>query len=116
MSLSCRDDLSMTIVEFNGRIGYPDVVVYELLEGPDKGKQLPVPPSFSTHPKPKTKLKYGRSIQLKDVAKLKATCAFKIVVKNQKAYEEMYAQGAFWHPDHVGKYEPMIDERSAPGS
>ena len=114
MSSDCRvKNLPIQSASFDGRIGYPDIVVYEILEGPAKGVILPVPPKFDTHPKPEIKIKYAMMIKPEN---RQTSCAYKTIVKNQKLYDEMFAQGFWFSPTHIGKRKPFIDYRKAPGT
>lgn len=75
----------------DGRIGFPEVVEYEIAFGPRAGERLPVP--LFEH-----------------------NLAFYIVVHDQAAYEALYKTGWLSGEEHCGRRGPVFDQRRAPGA
>ena len=91
----------------DGRIGWPDVVEYELAEGPEAGKRLPVPPSFERHPHPDP-----RALWRAGQACERATLAYCTIVHDQEAYDELKRGGYIYGEQHWGKRPAVIDNRA----
>lgn len=103
----------------DGRVGYPAVREYELTEGPEAGLRLPCPPSIDSH---------GLADHPDVLAALKktgkaasyvvgvrhpegATLAYRIVVHDLAA-DEQIGQTGFWSSEtHNGPRSPLVDNR-----
>lgn len=110
----------------DGRKGWPDVVEYELTDGPDKGKRLPVPPSIASHPDPSTATPPPASSA--EAAKMRAEWfrrqaagqnmaragyAFRAIVHDLEAYERLVQTGVLNGPPHRPR-SVAEDSRPAP--
>ena len=90
----------------DGRIGFPDIAVYELTEGPCAGDRVSVPPTYATHPLPGA---CGAKGPL-----TRPGCAYRILVLDRPAYDEFKAKGFWLSIDHLGGKKEQIDERPTP--
>lgn len=112
-------------VTTDGRVGWPDVVQYELQSGPDKGKRLTCPPTAASHPDPDTAVpptidswsgaKAWRSwMDRRDAGEnmARAGCAYLPIVHDRAAYERLRASGDLYNRRHTGAGQAM-DARDA---
>lgn len=95
----------------DGRIGWPDALLYEITEGPDAGKRLFVPPTFATHPHPDPK-----ALAQTKTSYIKASVAYRTVVLDPVAFDLLSSSGAMFSERHCGEREKGIDIRPAPGA
>jgi hypothetical protein len=80
----------------DGRIGYPDIVEYEITEGPEKGTRLPVPPTYKTHPHYLSE----KELAEKGIAYRETSLAYITIIHDYDAYEKL---AGFWYsPKHMG--------------
>lgn len=102
----------------DGRIGWPDVVEYQL----EDGTRLPVPPRPDKHPD------WGRwrpvPLSSTMVAKQRAEgtlveakvqgLPYRIIVHDRPVYDRMCATGLMYSSVHRGISAPMMDNRKTP--
>ena len=107
-------------VTTDGRIGWPDVVQYELMDGPDKGKRLTCRPLVETHLDPLSELKPSAGTYLMSggaggwAGRQRRGYPYRIVVHDRAAYERLRQTGEINDPRHTGAGR-AVDNRSAPG-
>jgi hypothetical protein len=99
----------------DGRIGWPEVVQYQMLSGPRAGDLLTCPPTVASHPDPAT----AAPPSIASAAGAKAWrdwmdrlaagenmarrgCAYRIVIHDHAAHAEMVWTGAIYDPRHTG--------------
>jgi hypothetical protein len=89
--------------EEDGRIGYPAVLTYRVLEGPWLDRETPVPPIHA--PKPEGRANGKREFTM--------GAAYLPIIHNQTTYERLERLG-FWHsPRHAGAPSELIDNRGS---
>lgn len=104
----------------DGRIGWPDVVQYEILEGPKKGRLLTCPPTVATDPDPKSRLaptpadmRDGRVAGWE--GRQDRSYPYRIVVHDRVAYDRLRLRGDLASRRHTGGGQ-VVDNRAAPGA
>ena len=104
----------MKQVEYkDGRIGWPDILEYEITEGPEKGNIIPVPPTHETHPHPDP----TTVLMKKCLPYMRPSCAYRMIVYDHEGYEKLYKAGLIYGPPHARKGDiEFIDNRIAPGA
>lgn len=102
------------VVHADGRVGYPDVLQYRLVEGPEAGALVDVPPTFATHPHPDP-VALARALG-HGMPMIRPSCDYVEVIHDRAAYDELAARG-FWNaPWHTGPCGVVADSRPAPQS
>ena len=90
------------VQQADGRVGFPDVVEYELVEGEGKGLRLICPPTLDDHPD--LFRKEGQP----------GTVGYETRVHDLATYEILKSSGILYHPRHTGSVSETVDNRSAP--
>ena len=86
----------------DGRITWPNVFQYQIIEGPMKGKFFPYPPTVD---------------QCRDTSRKEgepSTYPYKLVVWNQPIFNKLKDIGVLTWPLHLGPRNEVIDQRPAP--
>ena len=83
----------------DGRIGFPDIVSYEICEGPCKGEHRAVPPTHESDPYTGKKPYH------------KASVAYDVVTHDWKEYHRLCKAGFWASAEHKGK-SVMLDGRA----
>ncbi len=102
----------------DGRIGFPGIVEYELIEGPGAGTRVPVPPNHATHPHPTPdrimirKPGFPRPVEIWPPL-TRPGCAYLTVIHDPDAYEELKARGFWLSPEHAGRTIVIDNRRTA---
>lgn len=113
-------------VTADGRIGWPRVVQYELLGGPEKGRLLTCPPTCASHPDPATAIPpsidswrgakaWREWMDRRAAGEIMARRGypFRPVVHDRAAYEALCRCGDIDNPRHTGAGS-AVDNRAAP--
>ena len=95
----CPSVVTRIVVATDGRIGVPDVVQYELTEGPQKGRVLSVPP---------TRVFYHTEGPRKG---RRCGYAFLVHVHDHAKYDELRAAQWIYGERHFGFRGEVIDNR-----
>ena len=117
----------------DGRFGFPEVVLYELISGPLVGTRLVVPPTIESHPDPvsaappelssRASAKHiaaglaggwdGRPLALRYRGLPRASLPYRMIVLDQALHDRLRAAGYLAAQGHQdGRF---IDNRVAPG-
>lgn len=104
----------------DGRIAFPGVVSYKLVDGPDEGTEVLCPPNVHTHPDPSS----ATPPPLDSMAAAKARAdwdgkprssySYVVLVQDMEAFEALRGQGLLVHKSHTGVNFHYIDKRIAP--
>jgi len=87
------------VVMDGGRLCWPAIVQYRIVEGPDAGTFLNWPPTPQTHPLPR------ELFQKLQQSYVMASCAYVIVVHNQAIYDQLSARGWMADRRHTGRQQ-----------
>ena len=89
-----------------GRIGWPDVVQYRIVDGPHAGTVLNYPPLASQYPAPRRIDPHtGRDTTPP------GTAAFRILIRDHDAYEDLARTGLLYSDEHNGRRGAVDDNR-----
>lgn len=86
----------------DGRIGFPDVVMYEMIDGPFAGVKMPCPPMIDEHHNADRK------------EGMPGTYAYVARVLDREVHEILRGAGILYHPRHTGAVPNVVDNRAAP--
>ena len=95
----CPSVVTRIIVATDGRIGVPDVVQYELIEGPQKGRVLSVPP---------TTVVYHSSGPLRG---RRCGYAYRVRIHDHAKYDALRGAKWIYGERHMGFCGEVIDSR-----
>lgn len=106
----------------SGQVGFPGILVYVIQDGPEKGREIPVPPSVSRHPDEASVAFQARQERLRaaglptdGMAAARSSVGYTTRIIDRAAFDALDATG-FWHsPAHRGR-AGVVDRRSAPGT
>ncbi|MGI9507140.1 MAG: hypothetical protein ACR2RE_29210 [Geminicoccaceae bacterium] len=102
----------------HGRIGWPDIVQYEPMAGPEKGELLPCPPRNWATIWGEVWREIGKEKGWPCPDDPNRSCGWPYVtrVHDLEKYEELCATGWISNPLHSGRSGVTEDYRQAPGT
>jgi hypothetical protein len=91
----------------DGRIGWPDVVQYEMLDGPDKGRLRTCKPMVESDLDPRSTRTPTASERCSGRFRgweglQRRGYPYRTVVHDEAAYDDLVATGAIYDPRHTG--------------
>lgn len=105
----------------DGRIGWPEIVQYEMLDGPKAGRRQTCPPMVETDLDPLSTIQPGAGTYLMSggaggwAGRQRRSYPFRVVVHDRAAYDALWRSGAINNRRHTGARRAQ-DNRAAPGT